>query len=122
MAESEISGSVKSLHHITVGVDGAQQDIDFITQVIGQRFLKATVLFDGNKTSLLGRVRLFDPPELQPGVVYTYKITASWMQGGQLVTDVRSVSVMGGQVTLVDFTRPAGVEPVGPPAPAKKQE
>jgi glyoxalase family protein len=49
MAESEISGSVKSLHHITVGVDGAQEDIDFITQVIGQRFLKATVLFDGRR-------------------------------------------------------------------------
>jgi uncharacterized protein (TIGR03000 family) len=80
---------------------------------------EASVLFDGNKTSSLGRVRLFDPPELQPGVVYTYKITATWMQGGQPVTDVRNVSVIGGQVTLVNFTRPA-VEPVGPPLPAKK--
>jgi uncharacterized protein (TIGR03000 family) len=80
---------------------------------------EASVLFDGNKTSSLGRVRLFDPPELQPGVVYTYKITATWMQGGQPVTDVRNVSVTGGQVTLVNFTRPA-VEPVGPPLPAKK--
>lgn len=45
----ELEGHVKSLHHITVGVDGAQDDIDFVTQVIGQRFLKATVLFDGRR-------------------------------------------------------------------------
>jgi glyoxalase family protein len=46
---NELDGHVKSLHHITVGVDGAQDDIDFVTQVMGQRFLKATVLFDGRR-------------------------------------------------------------------------
>jgi glyoxalase family protein len=46
---SELEGFVQGLHHITVGVDGAQDDIDFLTSVMGQRFLKATVLFDGRR-------------------------------------------------------------------------
>lgn len=46
---SQLDGLVKSLHHITVGVAGAQEDIDFMTQVVGQRFVKATVLFDGRR-------------------------------------------------------------------------
>jgi glyoxalase family protein len=38
---------VKGLHHITVCVGGAQEDIDFQTQVFGQRMIKQTILFDG---------------------------------------------------------------------------
>jgi uncharacterized protein (TIGR03000 family) len=82
----------------------------------------ATVWFDNNKTALQGKVRLFDPPELQPGAYYVYKITVSWVQGGQTVTDVRSATVTGGQVTVVDFTRPASPEPLGPPLPSKKSD
>ncbi len=46
---TELAGHVKSLHHITVGVDGAQDDVSFVQDVMGQRFLKATVLFDGRR-------------------------------------------------------------------------
>lgn len=46
---SDLEGTVKSLHHVTVGVTGAQEDIDFLRHVLGQRFLKATVLFDGRR-------------------------------------------------------------------------
>jgi glyoxalase family protein len=38
---------VKGIHHVTSCVGGAQEDIDFLTQVIGQRMIKQTVLFDG---------------------------------------------------------------------------
>jgi glyoxalase family protein len=38
---------VTGLHHITVCAAGAQEDIDFFTQVVGQRLIKQTILFDG---------------------------------------------------------------------------
>lgn len=38
---------VDGIHHVTACVGGAQEDIDFLTQVIGQRLIKQTVLFDG---------------------------------------------------------------------------
>ena len=38
---------VKGIHHITVCVSSAQEDIDFMTAVVGQRLIKQTVLFDG---------------------------------------------------------------------------
>lgn len=38
---------VTGLHHITLCAAGAQEDIDFNTQVMGQRLIKQTVLFDG---------------------------------------------------------------------------
>ena len=38
---------VKGIHHITVCASGAQEDVDFCTQVLGQRLIKQTVLFDG---------------------------------------------------------------------------
>src|SRR5437762_11641510 len=48
----ELEGPMKSLvqgvHHITLCPGGAQQDIDFFTQVLGQRLVKQTVLMDGN--------------------------------------------------------------------------
>jgi len=82
---------------------------------------EATVWFDGKKTSSVGRVRLFDPPELEPGYTYSYKVTASWVQDGQTVTDVRNAYVVGGQGTVVDFTRPAPAEAVEPPTKKKDQ-
>lgn len=41
--DSPISG----FHHLTACVGGAQEDIDFFTQVVGQRMVKQTILFDG---------------------------------------------------------------------------
>jgi glyoxalase family protein len=38
---------VKGIHHITVCASTAQEDIDFMTKVAGQRLIKQTVLFDG---------------------------------------------------------------------------
>lgn len=39
---------VTGIHHVTSCVGRAQEDIDFFTQVIGQRMIKQTVLFDGS--------------------------------------------------------------------------
>ena len=38
---------ITGLHHLTVSVGGAQENIDFVTQVLGMRMIKQTVLFDG---------------------------------------------------------------------------
>src|SRR5207249_7804538 len=39
---------VQGVHHITLCPGGAQQDVDFFTQVLGQRLVKQTVLMDGS--------------------------------------------------------------------------
>ncbi len=39
---------ITGLHHITSGVSGAQEDIDFLTATVGLRMIKQTVLFDGS--------------------------------------------------------------------------
>lgn len=38
---------IRGIHHITVCASTAQEDIDFMTMVVGQRLIKQTVLFDG---------------------------------------------------------------------------
>ena len=38
---------VTGIHRCTICVGAAQEDIDFMTKVIGQRLIKQTVLFDG---------------------------------------------------------------------------
>lgn len=38
---------IKSHHHLTLSVGGAQEDYDFHTQLLGLRSVKKTVLFDG---------------------------------------------------------------------------
>jgi glyoxalase family protein len=47
--EDTMSARVNGIHHVTSGVAGAQEDIDFFTKVVGQRMIKQTVLFDGEK-------------------------------------------------------------------------
>ncbi|CAM2143616.1 Chlorohydroquinone/hydroquinone 1,2-dioxygenase [Pararobbsia alpina] len=38
---------IKGFHHLTAGVGGAQQDVDFYVKLLGQSLVKKTVLFDG---------------------------------------------------------------------------
>jgi glyoxalase family protein len=45
--EDIMANLVRGIHHITVCASGAQEDIDFMTKVVGQRLIKQTVLFDG---------------------------------------------------------------------------
>ena len=39
---------IRGSHHITLSVGGAQEDVDFHVGVLGMRFIKRTVLFDGS--------------------------------------------------------------------------
>src|SRR5437773_5014633 len=41
------SPAISGLHHITLCANGAQEDVDFLTRVLGLRLIKQTVLFDG---------------------------------------------------------------------------
>lgn len=76
----------------------------------------AEVLVDGNKTTSVGLTRVFESPELKPGKTYSYQITASWSQAGKTVRDERTVTVIRGRTSLVDFTRPASPERLAAPA------
>jgi glyoxalase family protein len=38
---------VSGYHHVTLSVDGAQEDYDFYTKLLGMKSVKKTVLFDG---------------------------------------------------------------------------
>ncbi|GAB3007945.1 VOC family protein [Amycolatopsis acidiphila] len=38
---------VEGSHHVTLSVAGAQEDVDFHVKILGLRFIKRTVLFDG---------------------------------------------------------------------------
>jgi glyoxalase family protein len=38
---------VNGYHHVTMSVDGAQEDYDFFTKLLGMKSVKKTVLFDG---------------------------------------------------------------------------
>lgn len=40
---------IVGLHHVTACVDGAQEDIDFYTKIVGQKMVKQTVLLDGER-------------------------------------------------------------------------
>ena len=39
---------IKGSHHVTLSVGHAQEDVDFHTKVLGMRFIKKTVLYDGS--------------------------------------------------------------------------
>lgn len=41
---------ISGLHHITSCVGAAQEDVNFFTQIVGQRMIKQTVLFDGGES------------------------------------------------------------------------
>lgn len=40
---------INGSHHVTLSVAGAQEDVDFHTRILGLRFIKKTVLYDGSK-------------------------------------------------------------------------
>lgn len=68
---------------------------------------KAIVWFDGNLTSQVGTDRLFFTPPIQPNELYTYRIKAQWVDFGRIMVEERSVQVLAGKTTVVDFTRRA---------------
>jgi uncharacterized protein (TIGR03000 family) len=63
----------------------------------------AEVLFDGQKTTLKGAVRVYETPTLTPGRTYSYRVSASWTQDGRTVQEQRTVFVTAGTTTAVHF-------------------
>jgi uncharacterized protein (TIGR03000 family) len=63
----------------------------------------ARVWFDGNATQQTGTDRLFHTPPLNASVSNSYRIRASWMQGGQEMTQERVVNVTPGASAVADF-------------------
>ena len=59
---------VKGIHHITVCAAGAQEDVDFLTKVFGQRLIKQTILFDGRYAHYH---LYYANADCEPGSVYT---------------------------------------------------
>jgi glyoxalase family protein len=78
---------VRGIHHITVCASGAQEDVDFMTRVVGQRLIKQTVLFDGryahyhlyyaNANAEVGSVYTTFPYKRVPGRVGSGQVQAT---------------------------------------------
>jgi len=78
---------ITGIHHITLCASGAQEDVDFITKVMGQRLIKQTVLFDGryahyhlyyaNANAEIGSVLTTFPYRRVPGRVGSGQIAAT---------------------------------------------
>jgi len=76
----------------------------------------AEVLFDGQKTSAVGRVRLLETGDLDQGESYSARVIARWKQDGREMTDARKVDLTAGSSVVVDFTQSAPAERVATPA------
>jgi glyoxalase family protein len=59
---------IQGIHHITVMASDPQKNIDFYTQILGQRFVKRTVNFDDNGTYHL----YYGDHVGSPGTIMTY--------------------------------------------------
>jgi len=82
---------VTGIHHITVCAAGAQEDIDFLTQVAGQRLIKQTILFDGRYAHYH---LYYSNADCEPGSVYTtfpYKRIPGRPGSGQISSTAYSV-------------------------------
>jgi uncharacterized protein (TIGR03000 family) len=64
---------------------------------------KATVVFDGHKTTSTGKERFFYTPDLPRGA-YEYQLRVTWMQDGKSVTQERTIIAIPGETTEIAFT------------------
>ncbi|MEU6698216.1 VOC family protein [Pseudonocardia sp. NPDC046786] len=71
---------VEGSHHVTLSVGHAQEDVDFHVRILGMRFIKRTVLFDG---SLPIYHLYYSNADGDPSSVVT---TFPWAQAGQFGT------------------------------------
>jgi uncharacterized protein (TIGR03000 family) len=69
----------------------------------------ASLTANGVRMLTTGLKRTYTVPDLIPTTTYTYNFTASWPQGGRIVTKRRSIAFKGGDVVAVDFAN----EPYG---------
>jgi len=86
-----MDSNVKGIHHITVCAAGAQEDVDFLTKVFGQRLIKQTVLFDGRYAHYH---LYYANADAQPGSVYTtfpYRRVSGRQGSGQIQSTAYTV-------------------------------
>jgi glyoxalase family protein len=82
---------VSGFHHVTVCASGAQEDVDFLTQVFGQRLIKQTILFDGRYAHYH---LYYSNANAEPGSVYTtfpYKRVPGRPGSGQIQSTAYTV-------------------------------
>ena len=91
-----MSGRIKGLHHITLCTGSAQGDVDFFVKVMGQRFLKRTLFYDGREPIY----HLYFADELgTPGTVMTtFPMRRTGIKGRK----------GGGQFTACSYSVPKG--------------
>ena len=87
---------IRSLHHVTATVSGAQEDLDFYTGLLGQRLVKKTVNFDNTRVYHF----YYGDERGTPGTIMT---TFPYGQLG-----VRQGTHGVGQITVTSFSVPAG--------------
>ncbi len=86
-----MDSNVKGIHHITVCAARAQEDVDFLTKVFGQRLIKQTVLFDGRYAHYH---LYYANADAQPGSVYTtfpYRRVSGRQGSGQIQSTAYTV-------------------------------
>ncbi|MCC5913711.1 MAG: VOC family protein [Balneolaceae bacterium] len=89
-------GTVKGLHHVSATVNRAQEDVDFYTELLGQRLVKETVNFDNEKV-----YHFYYGNEIgSPSTIFT-----TFPYGDQ---GVREGVIGNGQVYETAFTIPKG--------------
>jgi uncharacterized protein (TIGR03000 family) len=70
----------------------------------------AEIWFDGGPTTQSGPQRLFETPALAGDRTYTYEVRVRWRDGGQEMSQTRTVQVSAGDRLTVDFrTAPAEI-------------
>lgn len=87
-----MSQLVTGLHHVTSCAGAAQEDIDFFTQVVGQRLIKQTILFDGRYAHYH---LYYANAQAEPGSVMTtfpYKRVKGRRGSGQISATTYTVS------------------------------
>lgn len=66
----------------------------------------ATLWFGTTPSSVLGPIREFQTPPLNPGIRYTYDLKASWNENGQPVIRTQRVEITAGEHLNVELSVP----------------
>jgi glyoxalase family protein len=90
---------IKGFHHLTAGVRGAQEDVDFYVKLLGQSLVKKTVLLDGDDPIYH---LYYGNPKGEPGTLVT---SFPFRQKG---VKARPGS---GQISVINYSVPTGSLP-----------
>jgi uncharacterized protein (TIGR03000 family) len=64
---------------------------------------EAELWFDKAQTAQTGERRIFTTPPLEPGVTYTYDVSARWRRQGREVARGQLVTIRAGEAVVVDL-------------------